>query len=274
VRGDSGTGKEVAASAIHRLSGRKGPFLAVNCGAIPTALVESELFGSRKGAFSGAENRPGLVRNADGGTLFLDEVAELPLASQVALLRVLQEGEVLPLGEGKPTNVDVRVVAATHQPLEKLLDKGLLRRDLVARLRGYELRLPPLRERREDLGLLIATLLARIEAPARRFTRPAARALFAHAWPFNIRELEQTLRAAVAIAEGEAIDVADLRLGTFEADAPKERERPDERARLVAALEKHGGNVSAVARAFATSRTQVQRMLARHALDPTDFARR
>jgi DNA-binding NtrC family response regulator len=275
VRGESGTGKELVAGAIHKLSGRGGPLVAVNCGALPATLVESELFGSRRGAFSGAEDRPGLVRNAERGTLFLDEVAELPLASQAALLRMLQQGELLPLGAGKAVPVDVRVVAATHQPLEQWVDEGRFRRDLYARLRGYELRLPPLRARLEDLGLLVSALLVRIEpdGPPRRLSRAAARALFAHRWPFHVRELEQALRAATAIAAGPEIGVSDLRLG----DAPAGDRRTagdDERGRLMVALAKHHGNVSAVARALVTSRSQVQRLMARYGIDGAEFKRR
>src|SRR5262249_11373211 len=157
-------------------SGRSGPLVAVNCGAIPAALIESELFGSRRGAFSGAEDRPGMVRSAERGTLFLDEIAELPLQAQGALLRLLQEHEISPLGAGKPQAVDVRVIAATHQPLEQLIEQGKFRHDLFARLRGYVLRTPPLRARLEDLGLLITALLARFDASAheRRLSRSAA----------------------------------------------------------------------------------------------------
>jgi DNA-binding NtrC family response regulator len=275
VRGESGTGKEVVATAIHALSGRSGPLVAVNCGAIPATLVESELFGSRRGAFSGAEERPGLVRSAERGTLFLDEVAELPLASQVALLRMLQEGEVMALGASKAVSVDVRVVAATHQPLEQLVDEGRFRRDLYARLRGYELRLPPLRARLEDLGLLVAALLGRIEPDGlpRRLSRAAARALFAHGWPFHVRELEQALRTATAIAVGAEIGVSDLRLGEF-APAQAANGAGGERERLIAALVQYGGNVSAVARALVTSRSQVQRLLQRYVIDGAEYKRR
>ncbi|MGZ3429051.1 MAG: sigma 54-interacting transcriptional regulator, partial [Polyangia bacterium] len=159
ILGESGTGKELMARAAHRLSGRKGPFVPVNCGALPTTLVQSELFGYKRGAFSGAdEDRPGLVRSADRGTLFLDEIGDLPLASQAALLRVLQEGEVTPLGATRPIAIDVRVVAATHRDLDALVAAGQFRADLLARLGGWTLTLPPLRERLEDLGLLLAGL--------------------------------------------------------------------------------------------------------------------
>jgi DNA-binding NtrC family response regulator len=279
VRGETGTGKDVVANAIHALSTRSGgTFVPVNCGAIPATLVESELFGSRRGAFSGAEDRAGLVRSADGGTLFLDEVAELPAASQAALLRVLQQGEVLPLGASKSISVDVRVVAATHQPLEQLVADGRFRRDLFARLRGYELRLPALRERLDDLGLLVAALLPRIEPdrPPRRLERAAGRALFAHPWPFHVRELEQTLRAAVAVAAGPELRVSDLQLAAPIASAAAATSTTDadhERERLVAALQQHGGNISAVARQLVTSRSQVQRLMTRYGLDGATFKR-
>jgi len=276
VRGESGTGKEVMASAIHALSGRQGPLVAVNCGAIPATLIESELFGSRRGAFSGAEDRPGLVRSAEGGTLFLDEIAELPAGSQAVLLRVLQEREVLPLGAGRPVAVDVRVVAATHQGLEQLVDAGRFRRDLYARLRGYELHLPPLRARLEDLGLLIASLVKRLDqqkAP-RRLSRTGARALFRHLWPFHVRELEQVLRTALALTTKPEIGLDDLRLGAHERKAGAEAAAASSREQLVALLDKHGGNLSAVARELATSRSQVERLLARYSLARREGRRR
>src|SRR5678815_5102621 len=204
IRGETGTGKELIARAIHDASGRRGAFVPINCGALPRNLIESELFGHRRGAFSGAsEERDGLVRRANGGTLFLDEIAELPEESQVALLRVLQEGEVRPVGASDTIKVDVRVVAATHQDLQARISDGRFRQDLYARLSGFEVSLPPLRDRREDLGSLISTILPRIATHPHRITlhRSAARLLLRYGWPLNIRELEQALRAAVALAE-------------------------------------------------------------------------
>jgi transcriptional regulator of acetoin/glycerol metabolism len=267
VLGDSGTGKEGVARAVHALSGREGPFLALNCGALPVTLVESELFGSRRGAFSGAEDRPGLVRSADGGTLFLDEVAELPQASQAALLRVLQERELVPLGATRAIPVDVRVVAATNRPVGALVDEGRLRRDLYARLAGYEVRLPLLRDRREDLGLLTSALIARHDRRRllRRLSRGAAAALFAHDWPLNVRELEQAIAAALAVA-GPEIGVEHLPRALREAGSAAAP--ASDRDRLVASLRRHGGNLSAVARELATSRSQLYRLLARHAIEP------
>src|SRR6185295_15519822 len=155
VRGESGSGKELAARTIHALSKRRGPLVSVNCGALPAALAEAELFGARRGAFSGAvEDRPGLVRTADGGTLFLDEIADLPLPAQAALLRFVQEGEVRSLGAHHTAKVDVRIIAATHRDLDAMISKETFRPDLVARLRGHALAMPALRERREDLGVI------------------------------------------------------------------------------------------------------------------------
>ena len=271
VLGESGTGKEGIAGVVHSLSGRDGPLVAVNCGALPANLVESELFGSRRGAFSGAEDRPGLIRGAERGTLFLDEVAELPLSSQAALLRVLQEKQILPLGAPRPIPIDVRVVAATNRPVDELAEEGQLRRDLYARLRGYELRLPPLRDRLEDLGLLTAALVRKHDpggAP-RTLSRAAASALFAHRWPLNIRELEQSLSAALAIA-GAEIDVEHLPASVREAGSSFPASM-SERERLVATIQRHGGNLSAVARALVTSRSQLYRLLARHAIQPDEL---
>ncbi|HET9626738.1 MAG TPA: sigma 54-interacting transcriptional regulator, partial [Kofleriaceae bacterium] len=279
VLGESGTGKEVVASAVHALSGRRGPLVPVNCGAIPAALVESELFGSRRGAFSGAEDRTGFVRAAEHGTLLLDEVGELPLASQAALLRFLQEGEVAPLGADRRFVVDARVVAATNQALEDLVARGQFRRDLYARLCGYVIHLPPLRARLEDLGLLVARLLARLApgAAAPRLSRAAARALVHHRWPHNVRELEQVLRTALATASGDEIGLDDLHLVAAipaPTAAPLPAPGADRRDHLTALLGKHAGNLAAVARELATSRSQVRRLLARHGLASDAFKRR
>jgi sigma-54 dependent transcriptional regulator, acetoin dehydrogenase operon transcriptional activator AcoR len=214
VHGESGTGKELIARAIHQISGRPGAFVAVNCGALPDTLVETELFGYRKGAFSGAnEDRPGLVRAADRGTLFLDEIGDLPASSQSAFLRVLQEREVLPVGGTKAVPVDIRLVAATHRDLEKLVESGQFRGDLYARLSGFTITLPPLRERLEDLGLLISALLRRLEpdrAGSLALSLDAARAMFRHAWPLNVRELEKSLTAACVLAREGVIELDHL----------------------------------------------------------------
>src|SRR6185503_15088975 len=193
--GETGTGKEVFARAVHALSGRRGALVAVNCGAIPSSLIESELFGHKKGAFSGAlADRLGHLRAAHGGTLFLDEIGELSFAAQTALLRALQQHEVVPGGESQPVPVDLRIVAATHRDLPALIQQERFRDDLYSRLLGVTVTLPPLRERRCDLGILVASLLRRLDPASRaRLTPAAARALFAYAWPRNIRELERAL---------------------------------------------------------------------------------
>ena len=214
LSGESGTGKELLARAIHALSGRPGDLVAVNCGAVPDTLIESELFGHRRGAFSGAsEDRPGLVRSAHHGTLFLDEIGDLPMASQAALLRVLQEREVLPVGASRPIEVDIRVVAASHRDLGAMVNRGEFRQDLYARLAGYTVLLPPLRQRGEDLGLLIGTLLARHAvggAALPTIDAAAARTLFLHQWPRNVRELDSCLMAAAILAGAVPIQLDHL----------------------------------------------------------------
>ncbi|MCU1383052.1 MAG: sigma-54 dependent transcriptional regulator, partial [Acidobacteria bacterium] len=214
VQGESGTGKEVIARSVHQLSRRPGPFVPVNCGALPGGLVESELYGHKRGAFSGADrDRIGMVQSANGGTLFLDEVGDLPLASQASLLRFLQQREVTPLGGRKPEPVDVRVISATNQDIPGLVEKGKFRADLWARLSGFVTRLPALRARREDLGLLLATLCEKL-APERTgelaLERPSARALMAHAWPLNVRELENVVRTSLALSPGTELVLRDL----------------------------------------------------------------
>jgi DNA-binding NtrC family response regulator len=281
IHGPSGTGKEVVARAVHALSGRGGALVAANCGAIPANLVEAELFGHKKGAFSGAtEDRAGLVRSADRGTLLLDEIGDLPLVAQAALLRVLQEREVVPVGGTRPIPVDLRVVAATHRDLREHVSRGLFRDDLHARLNGFVVRLPPLRERREDLGLLIAALLPRVAAGGAErvsFTSAAARALFAYRWPQNVRELEKCLGAAVVLAGGGEIDLEHLPETLRESpaaavepepdDAPLSEEEMRHRDRIVALLEEHDGNIAAVAREFGKARMQVHRWLKRYRIE-------
>jgi len=279
IHGQSGTGKELVARAVHALSGRSGAYVAVNCGALPEHLVESELFGHRKGAFSGAvEDRPGLVRAADRGTLFLDEIGDLPLPAQAAFLRVLQEQEVVPVGAIRAQPVDLRLVVATHRDLPSLVRAGEFRDDLFARISGWRLDLPPLAERREDLGLIIAALLRRMRPePAGRadkisFTPAAARALVQYPWPLNVRELEKALAAALALAGEQPIDLQHLPPEVREPApppaAPAELDEQDRarRDQLIALLEEHGGNVSAVARAMGKARMQIQRWIKRYRL--------
>jgi two-component system response regulator AtoC len=263
VRGESGTGKEVVARAVHALSPRAAsPFVAVNCGAIPAGLIESELFGHTKGAFTDAvRDRVGLVERAAGGTLFLDEIGELPAPSQVKLLRVLQDGHVRRLGGDTDAVVDVRVVAATSRALEAEVAAGRFREDLLFRLDVLTLQLPPLRARAGDVARLAAHFLltarTRLGAAvtARTVAPEALAALEAYAWPGNVRELENTIERAAILCEAAAIDVASLPervVGRGAAPGPavadgedlsiKRAARRMEEALIRRALERTGGN--------------------------------
>ncbi|HEY4529435.1 MAG TPA: sigma-54 dependent transcriptional regulator [Luteimonas sp.] len=218
ISGESGTGKELVARTIHAQGSRaNGPFIPVNCGAIPTELMESEFFGHRKGSFTGAHaDKPGLFQSADGGTLFLDEVAELPLAMQVKLLRAIQEKKVRPVGAQAEVDVDVRILSATHKELGALVNAGSFRHDLYYRINVIELHVPALREREGDLPLLSDAILARLaqamHRPAPKLGTEALAALEAYAFPGNVRELENILERAMAMADGDTISAGDLRL--------------------------------------------------------------
>jgi transcriptional regulator with PAS, ATPase and Fis domain len=287
IRGETGTGKELMARGVHQLSARPGAFVAVNCAAIPETLLEAELFGYQKGAFSGAgHGHVGLIRSADRGTLFLDEIGDLPSHSQVSLLRVLQEHQVVPLGETRPVPVDVRLCTATHRDIEHLLATQQIREDFFGRVAGFTVHLPPLRQRREDLGLIIASLLRRLvphDPQKVIFERRAARVLFLYDWPRNIRELEKYLEAAVALAEEGTIDFQHLPAAVRAAgsrpsgaEAPAEAaasspKRQPEREKLIELLLQHHGNISAVARTLGTSRIQVRRWLAHQLIDPSRY---
>jgi transcriptional regulator of acetoin/glycerol metabolism len=282
LRGETGTGKEVLARLVHQKSGRPGPFQPINCAALAPTLLESELFGHRRGAFSGAqEERPGLIRSADKGTLFLDEIGDLPLPAQGTLLRVLQESEVVPVGATQAVPVDFRLIVATHRNLEEMAAQGQFRADLLGRIAGFTLRLPPLRERKEDLGALIGALLLR-HAPGRarelRFSAAAARALFLHSWPLNVRELEKALLLALTVAPDAIIDAAHLPEAVRAAAVPHEEPAPSlgpedagRREELLTLLREHNGNVTAVARALGKARMQVQRWLRRYRIQPALF---
>jgi|APLak6261679142_1056127.scaffolds.fasta_scaffold00004_182 two-component system response regulator AtoC len=218
IAGESGTGKELVARALHELSPRASmPFVAVNCGAIPSGLIESELFGHAKGAFTDARTaKRGLFTEADGGTIFLDEVGELPMQAQVKLLRVLQESEVRPVGESRAEKVDVRVVAATLRDLSRLVERGEFREDLYFRLNVVQLKVPALRERRDDIGLLARAFLGRFnrdfnrDPPVSDFTPEAEQMLATYAWPGNVRELENAMERAVLLCEGTRIAPENL----------------------------------------------------------------
>jgi two-component system response regulator PilR (NtrC family) len=218
VSGESGTGKELVARLIHAMSPRaEKPFVAVNCGAIPEDLMESEFFGHKKGSFTGAvADKEGLFRAAEGGTLFLDEVADLPTALQVKLLRAIQEKSVRPVGEAREIPVDVRILSATHKPLAEMVREGSFRQDLFYRINVIEVHVPPLRERRSDIPLLVEHILSRLAATSREpqavLTPEALDALSNYGFPGNVRELENILERAVALCENYRIGVEDLDL--------------------------------------------------------------
>ena len=269
LTGPTGAGKERLAARVHEKSKRGGRLVVVNCGTLDRALIGSELFGHVRGAFSGADSdRAGLFVAANRGTIFLDEIAELSLDLQTALLRVLQDARVRPVGADRETAVDVRVIAATHQDLRALVDSGRFRGDLYARLAGMTLSAPALRERREDLLPLLAEVSPRPLLP----TPDAAELLLAHDWPYNVRELQH---AAAQIALFAALD------GAFGPDALPPEIRPSravatppdvvERGWLELRLREHRGNVSSLARAAAQSRQQIYRRITALGLDPDDY---
>jgi DNA-binding NtrC family response regulator len=230
IEGESGTGKELLARAIHQISPRQSkPFLAINCGAIPTELVEAELFGYERGAFTGATHRKaGHFANADGGTLFLDELGELSRSAQVKLLRVIQEHEITPLGSSHPQKIDVRVISATNRSLIQEVARGAFREDLFYRLAVFILHLPPLRDREGDVGLLIDRLLDRLNEQSaaelgleqKKLSPGARNLLLFHSWPGNIRELQNTLLRAAILSPGVRINEKDVQAALFQAELP------------------------------------------------------
>jgi transcriptional regulator with AAA-type ATPase domain len=281
--GESGTGKEVVAQAIHQKSGRRGDFRAVNCAALPKDLVESELFGYHKGAFSGAvRDKPGLIRSAHKGTLLLDEIGDMPLEAQVKLLRVLQSREVFPLGATQPEPVDVRIIGATHRNLSQLLEEGRFRQDLYARLNEYHLSLLPLRERKEDIFMLLTEFYRRHGGGALEVTFPFMMALLHYDWPYNVRELESCAKRCVVLSAGKPLseelltdDIAREMAGYGQVFAPGEADKEDStaptREELVSLLERHQGNVAAAGRDLGKARMQIHRWLKRYAIDINDF---
>lgn len=280
--GESGTGKEVLSQRIHALSGRAGSLVAVNCGALAASLLESQLFGHVKGAFTGAiKDEPGYVRRADGGTLFLDEAGDLTPPAQAALLRVLEEREVAPVGGTLPAKVDLRIVAATHKPLEKMVLRGEFRVDLLARLSGHQHTLTPLRERLEDMGILLGALVRRVwgpDASELAFSMQAGRWLLSQRWMLNIRELSQVLTVASALAERPLIERAHLLDRSLGALSPSQEEglaEPEElRERLLVLLNQYKGNVSYVARDMGKARVQIYRWMEKLSIDVDSFRSR
>jgi len=289
LTGETGTGKEIIAHAIHELSGRTGELVPVNCGALATSLVEAELFGHRRGAFTGAEQRRGLIRSADRGTLLLDEIAELPLSSQAALLRVLQEREVLAVGDDRPTPVNFRLISATLRDLRAAVRDGSFRADLHARIAAHTTELPPLRARREDLGLLVRDLLARHAPGTAPVLAPSLwRWLLRHDWPYNIRDLEQLLSAALCLSDGDVIRLEHVsesicdggasrtQLPAVEASIDRQLDEDDAAlyAILTEQLEAQDGNVGAVARELGKHRAQIYKWIHRLDIDLGAFRRK
>lgn len=269
VRGPTGAGKELIARRIHRASGRRGPLVSVNCATFGRELLASELFGHVPGAFTGARGRrDGLFVRAAGGTLFLDEIAEMPLEQQPALLRAVQEGRVRPVGSDAEVPVDVRVVAATHQDLEALVQAGRFREDLLARLAGVTVELPGLAERRAEVLPLFREFSGGLEP-----TIDAAEALLAYTWPRNVRELQHVAAAAAAFARGDRIDIGALPAAVQRAirRAPEGETASLQREDWERLLREHGGNVSTVARHLGRSRQQVYRRLRALGIDPDRF---
>jgi DNA-binding NtrC family response regulator len=277
IRGESGTGKELVARELHSRSDRKrGPFVAVNAAAISASLIESELFGHVKGAFTGADRpREGVFRQADGGTLFLDEIGDMPAPVQTRLLRVLQESVVQPVGSEELFKVDVRVLSATHQDLEVAIEEKAFRQDLYFRLRGIELTLPPLRQRQEDILLLAQAFLG----SNHRFDRRATAALIEYNWPGNVRELKQRVESAVAMCDDDLVSAGDLGLVATQANNETMSFEPyfglpltEGRDRLVEDFERLAieralcdseGNVSAAARKLGIHRQSLQQKMSK-----------
>jgi DNA-binding NtrC family response regulator len=291
VLGESGTGKELLARGIHERSARHdGPFLAINCSALTDTLLESELFGHVRGAFSGASSsRLGVFEEASGGTLFLDEIGDISQATQVRLLRALQEGEIKPVGSTEIRKVDVRIVAATNRDLPAAVKAGTFRQDLYYRLNVVALELPPLRDRREDLPLLVHHFLQRYASkygkPVRRITPIALEALHAYAWPGNVRELENVVQRSVVLAAGEEITLDGLPLSvrpTGGREAPRTFDIPFSRAKQEAveafergyvsdALTRTNGSVAEAARLCGLDKSNFRRIVRRYKLDAASF---
>jgi transcriptional regulator with GAF, ATPase, and Fis domain len=310
ILGETGTGKEVVARALHRLSGRRGQFCAINCAAIPQNLIESELFGYRRGAFSGADrDKPGIVKLADGGTLFLDEIGDMPLDAQAKLLRVLQSREVFPIGGTVAEHVDIRVVCATHRDLNRYAHEGKFRGDLLARLNEHTTRLPPLRERKEDIFQLTNGFARAFGSPGAAISYSFWLAMFHYDWPYNVRELENAIKRAAALAPEGRFDAVVLpeaireRMKTYGlkeplpedseelmdthveggrathpprpgapggASAPARRGAPSE-VELREMLVRHHGNIAAVGRELGKERMQVHRWLKKYGIDHEQY---
>jgi two-component system, NtrC family, response regulator len=270
VIGESGTGKEMVAQAIHQRSRRKnGPFVPINCSAIPETLLESELFGHEKGAFTGAHvQRKGRIETAEGGTLFLDEIGEIPLPLQVKLLRFLQEQRIARVGGREEIQIDTRVITATNADLKKAMTAGTFREDLFYRLAVVQISMPPLRERENDIPLLAQAFLHRFAAQVPKegliFDKEAVRALNNHTWPGNVRELENSVRRAVIMAEGKYLTLQDLALNVTAGGSIstlKSARETVEREMIQRALRKHSGKIAAAASELGVSRPTLYELM-------------
>jgi len=282
ITGESGTGKELIANAIHNAGGRKeGPFVAINCGAIPESLLESELFGHEKGAFTGAsEQRRGRLEYANGGTLFLDEIGDLAQELQVKLLRFLQEKVIERVGGRQTVPVDGRVIAATNRNLEEAVQAGAFREDLYFRLAVMKIHLPPLRERGGDVVLLAEHMLEafskELKMPGKRFSKGALDIIGKYAWPGNIREMQNCVKRALVFAAGKSIKAEDLGLDTaadtqaYKTASLKGARDATEREMLADALRRNSGNISKTAKSLGISRPTLYDLIARHGLQPAD----
>jgi two-component system response regulator GlrR len=284
ITGETGTGKEVLAEAIHAASPRSGaPFIAINCSALPEELLESELFGHEKGAFTGAITRhEGLFQAANGGTLFLDEIGDMPLALQAKLLRVLQDFKVRPVGSTRAIPVDVRIISATHHDLEELVAQGEFREDLFYRLSVVPLRMPGLRERREDIPLLVDHFLRlvaeRTGRSPKRFAPDALRHLIAADLPGNVRQIQNLVEHCSVLSPSELIPATlaaqALREKPAEIPTLDEAKQSFERRYLIGVLRAAEGNITTAARMAGRNRTEFYKLLGRHTLDPTRFRQR
>jgi DNA-binding NtrC family response regulator len=277
IGGESGSGKELVAQAIHSASKRAlAPFVVVNCGAIPAALIQSELFGHERGSFTGADRqRLGLIEAANGGTVFLDEIGDLPLEMQTNLLRFLQEGTIDRVGSTRPVRVDVRVIAATHVDLEAAVASGAFRKDLYYRLNVLPLWVPPLRERGDDVQLLAQHFFRKFASDRgshlKGFSKRAIVALSSHDWPGNVRELINRVRRAIVLAEGRLIQPSDLGLEEREdkrSQVPLDETRMNaERDAIWECLQSSGKNVSSAAKQLRISRMTLYRLMAKHRIN-------
>lgn len=291
ISGESGTGKELFARAIHNVSDRSaGPFVAINCGAIAENLLESEMFGHEKGAFTGAvSKRAGHFENAEGGTLFLDEITELPLSLQVKLLRVVQEKEFMRVGSSRPIRTDCRIISATNRNVEEEVAKGAFREDLFYRLNIFELKIPPLRERIEDIPLLVEGFLGKHARRELRVSEEVMAALTGYHWPGNVRELENVVQRAAAVSDGPVVSMHHLpdklRLETgkkIELDIPDGKsfkqakdEAVDffEKEYILKALADNNGNISKSARQMDLPRQTLHILMKKHGISGRDFAK-